>query len=144
MAAMDGSLDGTGRGVGEKGAAWPCVISLMGGLLVLIEGLVVAFVGPLLATAGSIRADALLFGVAVIVQGLMIMWASWGLRRSSSRHVVLGTAIVALSMAAMLLAGGGFIIGSVLGIVGGGWAMMSSEPRPQGERGSGSARGPPR
>lgn len=132
---MDSDRDGTGFAAGARRVTWPYVISALGGLLILIEGVVVAVVSPMLATGGSIGPDALLFGVAVIVQGLIIMWAAWGLRRFPSRHVVLGVVIVALSMVAMLLAGGGFIIGSVLGIIGGGWAMMSFEPHAKNEWG---------
>lgn len=132
---MDMDRNGAGYAAGVKRVTWPHIISLLGGLLIIIEGMMVAFVSPLLATAGSIGQDALLFGVVVIVQGLIIMWAAWGLRRSPFRHVVLGLVIVVLSMVSMLLAGGGFIIGSVLGIIGGGWAMMSFEPHAKNQWG---------
>ncbi|WP_019178268.1 DUF6114 domain-containing protein [Methanomassiliicoccus luminyensis] len=132
---MDRDLDGAGYAAGVKRVTWPYVISILGGLLILIEGVVVAVVSPFIATEGGIGPDALLFGVAVIVQGLIIIWAGWGLRRFPNRHVVLGVVIVVLSMVSMLLAGGGFIIGSVLGIVGGGWAMMSFEPTAKNEWG---------
>lgn len=125
---MDRDRDGAVYAAGLKRVTWPSVISVLGGALILIEGMVIAVVSPLISTAGTIGSDALLFGLSVVVQGLIIVWAAYSLRMFPHRHVVLGVVIVVLSMVAMLLSGGGFIIGSILGIVGGGWAMMSFEP----------------
>ena len=124
---MSVDQDGASYAAGVKRVTWPYVISLLGGLLILIEGVIVAVVSPFIATAGALGTNALLFGAAVIVQGLIVMWAAYGLRMYPNHHVILGVVIVILSMVSMLLAGGGFIIGSVLGIIGGGWAMMSFE-----------------
>ena len=47
---MDRDLDGAGYAAGVKRVTWPYVISILGGLLILIEGVVVAVVSPFIAT----------------------------------------------------------------------------------------------
>ena len=105
-------------------SSWPYMLSLIGGLLILIEGIIIAVAGPILVTAGELGLGALIFGVVVVVHGLIIIWAAFSLRANPVRHVLYGAIIVIVSVLALVLAGGGFIIGSVLGIIGGAWAIM--------------------
>lgn len=105
-------------------APWPYMLSLIGGILILLEGIIVAIAGPILATAGDLGFGALVFGIVVIIHGLIIIWAAYSLRANPVRHVMYGAVIVIVSVLALVLAGGGFIIGSILGIIGGAWAIM--------------------
>jgi len=105
-------------------APWPYVLSLIGGALILIEGIIVAVAGPILATAGDLGFGALVFGIVVVILGLIIIWAAYSLRANPTRHVGYGAVIVIFSVLALVLAGGGFIIGSLLGIIGGAWAII--------------------
>ena len=106
-------------------SSWPYILSLIGGVLILIEGIIIALAGPLIMViGGDFGLGALLFGVVVIIHGLIIMWLAFALRSNPARHVAYGAGIIIVSVLALVLAGGGFIIGSILGIVGGAWAIM--------------------
>jgi hypothetical protein len=106
-------------------STWPYVLSLIGGVLILIEGIIIAVAGPFLfATAGDLGLGALIFGIVVVIHGLIIIWAAYSLRANPVRHVAYGAVIVIVSVLALVLAGGGFVIGSILGIIGGAWAIM--------------------
>ncbi len=103
---------------------WPYILSIIGGVLILLEGLIVAIAGPILTAAGDLGFGALIFGFVILIHGVVIVWAAYNLRANPVRHVVYGAVIVIVSVLALVLAGGGFIIGSVLGIMGGAWAIM--------------------
>lgn len=106
-------------------STWPYVLSLIGGVLILIEGIIIAVAGPFFfATAGDLGLGALIFGIVVVIHGLIIIWAAYSLRANPVRHVAYGAVIVIVSVLALVLAGGGFVIGSILGIIGGAWAIM--------------------
>jgi hypothetical protein len=105
-------------------APWPCILALIGGGLIIVAGILVALIGPVLATAGDLGFGKLIFGLMVLTFGLIVAWAAYGLRAEPSRYLAYGPAIVIVSMLTLVLAGGGFIIGSVLGIVGGIWAIL--------------------
>lgn len=98
---------------------------MIGGLLVVVEGLIIALAGPLfMVIAGDFGLSTLVFGIFVVVLGLIVMWLAFGLRSMPARHVAYGAAIIIVSVVALVLAGGGFVIGSILGIIGGAWAIM--------------------
>jgi len=98
---------------------------MIGGVLILVEGLIIALAGPLIMViAGDFGLGALLFGIVVIVHGVIIMALALGLRSNPSAHVAYGAGIIVVSVLALVLAGGGFVIGSILGIIGGAWAIM--------------------
>ncbi|GEM_PF-2467131 len=106
-------------------SSWPYILALIGGVLVLIEGIIIALAGPLIMViGGDFGLGTLLFGLVVIILGLVIMWMAFALRSNPARHVAYGAGIIIVSVLALVLAGGGFIIGSILGIVGGAWAIM--------------------
>jgi hypothetical protein len=105
-------------------APWPYLLSLVAGVLILIEGIIVAVAGPFLTTAGDLGLGTLIFGIVVLIFALIILWAAYRLRTEPGHHVMYGAAIITFSVLALVLAGGGFIIGSVLGILGGAWAII--------------------
>jgi hypothetical protein len=106
-------------------SSWPYMLSLIGGVLVLIEGIIIAAAGPLIMViGGNLGLGTLAFGLFVVVLGLIIMWLAFGLRVRPASHVAYGAGIIIVSVVALVLAGGGFIIGSLLGIIGGAWAIM--------------------
>jgi len=103
----------------------PFWLSVIGGLIILIEGILIAVAGPVLLMGFiDLGLGALIFGLVVIVHGIIIMWAAYSLRSNPARHVMYGAIIVIFSVLALVLAGGGFVIGSILGIIGGAWAIM--------------------
>ena len=102
---------------------WP---SMAGGLLVLIEGLVMIFQGPVLASSGAEpMLGAMAFGLVVTLLGAVIAWGAYSIRSNPARRATYGAIVVMLSVVALVLAGGGFIVGSILGILGGSWAIMT-------------------
>jgi hypothetical protein len=101
------------------------MLSMIGGVLVLIEGIIIAVAGPLIMViGGNLGLGTLVFGLFVVVLGLIIMWLAFGLRSNPVRHVAYGAGIIVVSVLALVLAGGGFVLGSILGIIGGAWAIM--------------------
>jgi hypothetical protein len=100
------------------------MLSLIAGVLILLEGVLVVMVGPFLTTAGDLGLGTTIFGIVILVFGLIVIWAAYGLRADPGRRVAYGAAIATASVLVLVLAGGGFIIGSLLGIIGGAWAIM--------------------
>lgn len=106
-------------------STWPFWLSLIGGVLIMIEGVVLAVVGPiLLSGAADLGMGMLAFGIVVFILGAIIVWGAYSLRTIPIRHVIYGAIIVIASILALVIAGGGFVIGSIFGIVGGAWAIM--------------------
>ena len=86
---------------------------------IIIEGVVLAVVGPiLLSGAADLGMGMLAFGIVVFILGAIIVWGAYSLRTIPIRHVIYG-AIIVISILALVIAGGGFVIGSIFGIVGG-------------------------
>ncbi|MBI0583837.1 MAG: hypothetical protein ISF22_06365 [Methanomassiliicoccus sp.] len=115
-----------GYTAGATYSSWPFILSMIGGVLVLIEGLIIAISGPLisLAVVGDLGLGVLLYGILVIILGLIMMWLAYGLRSRPASHVAYGAGIIIVSVIALVLAGGGFVIGSIMGIIGGAWAII--------------------
>jgi len=114
----------------RSGAAASSAAAAIGGGLMVLEAAMIGVVAPLSAH-GHLTAHSALFGLAVALLGAVTIWAALMLRRRPRSNMALGAVMVGMSMTCMMLAGGGFIIGSVLGIAGGGWAMMAAAPAPQ-------------
>lgn len=105
--------------ISSRLASMPFWLSMAGGLLVLIEGVMIIMAGPRLITS------TMGLGALVAIIGAVIVWAAYGIRSVPSRRVTYGAIAVMFSVAALVLAAGGFVIGSILGIIGGSWAIMA-------------------
>ena len=110
--------------ISSRLASMPFWLSMAGGLLVLIEGVAIVIEGPRLISS-TMGLGALAFGALVAIIGAVIVWAAYGIRSVPSRRVTYGAIAVMFSVVALVLAAGGFVIGSILGIVGGSWAIMA-------------------
>ncbi|MEM2176747.1 MAG: DUF6114 domain-containing protein [Archaeoglobaceae archaeon] len=113
--------------MGEKPTA-AFILSLIGGILILLAGIVFAVVFGILGAALSIVPGigvplggfligvgilGLIFGILVIVGALMINSGEKG-------RVTTGSIIVLVfSILSLFVVGGGFIIGFILGLIGG-------------------------
>ncbi|KAA0001217.1 MAG: hypothetical protein FE048_05785 [Thermoplasmata archaeon] len=91
-------------------------ISLVAGIFILINGLWIAAVGTLLAfllpaIGAAIAAIGLVFGIIVLIAALMMY--------SKPKQSKAWGAIVLVFSLLSIIIGGGFIIGMILGIVGG-------------------------
>ena len=60
----------------------------------------------------------------LIILGVIVYSSAYALTRSPGQHVVIGASIIVFSLLALFL-GGGYIIGSVLGMIGGVIAIVS-------------------
>ena len=105
-------------------AAAPTVAYLLGliaGVLVVLNGLFLVLTG---ATLGLALGDgALPFGLAGAVVGAAMIVAALSLDARPDRHVRWGAVLIAGSAASLVLVGGGFLIGFILGLVAGILAM---------------------
>lgn len=120
------------------------ILSLIGGILILLAGIVfAAFFGilgvamffvpgigiPLAGFLIVLGILGLIFGILVIVGALMI-------NSGEKRRVTTGSIIVLVfSILSLFTVGGGFIIGFILGLIGGilglAWKPEASTPPPQ-------------
>lgn len=105
------------------------VLSLIAGILILINGAVVgavrSFIGPHIPGMGE---RALVTGilstvmVVGIVLGLIVIVAAVMLYRNPAQKTMWGVIVLVLSIISIFI-GGGFIIGLILGIIGGALAL---------------------
>jgi len=93
------------------------VLSLIAGIFILLNGLVVAWLGSLFAILGmeeigiALIAVGMVFGVVVLLGAIMLY-------AQPKQHVVWGVIVLVLSLGSIII-GGGFFIGLILGLVGG-------------------------
>jgi hypothetical protein len=100
-------------------------LSLAGGVFVVLEGFVFSLASSIAGNLGAVAASDLLSGLGVlaILLGLLIVLFAGLLYQYPEHHAVYGVVVVVLSLASLLV-GGGFYLGTILGVVGGGWAMV--------------------
>jgi uncharacterized protein DUF6114/zinc ribbon protein len=112
---------------GEKPTA-AFALSLIGGIFILLDGILLAVVGSAISfggiagasTAGGIvtalGAIGLVFGLIIIIGGIMMY-------QKPQSHTMWGVIILVLSLIS-IVTGGGFIIGLILGLIGGILALV--------------------
>lgn len=86
----------------------------------LLDGLVVLAVGSVLANAGFYDASQLVgaIGAGAILLGIILLGLTILLYREPESSLAIGIAILVFSLLA-LLTGGGFLLGTILGTIGG-------------------------
>jgi hypothetical protein len=96
------------------------IVSLIGGILILIGGLAVAALGGDLGAAGDYAASGLLSGLGLLgaLFGFIIILLAIGMYLHPESTVGYGIAILILSVLS-LSSGGGLILGTILGVIGG-------------------------
>lgn len=104
----------------DEKSAVAFVLSLVGGILILINGLAIALVGSLFLWffgAGIVMiVVGLILGFAVVLSAIM-------LNANPREHVTWGIMIVVFSVLSIVI-GGGFVIGLILGLIGGILALV--------------------
>lgn len=90
------------------------VLSLLAGLLILVDGTIVAVVGSLLYSPVFID----WIGELEFVFGIVVLLLAVAIFTSPETHFGLGIAILVVSLLS-IIGGGGFIIGLILGAIGG-------------------------
>jgi len=114
------------------------VLSLIGGIFVLIGGAILAAVGGFLASLSIIGGGVLLLGIVGVVFGIIMIVGAVMMYSNPQSHTMWGVIILVLSILSWVVAAGGLFIGFLLGLIGGilalvfkpsmGPAMMPGQP----------------
>lgn len=94
------------------------VLSLIGGIIILLIGAAIASVGTIISLPVSIGSGVLLIGIAGVVNGLIIVIGSVLMYQNPQTHVVWGVVILVLSLVSWITTLGGFFIGFILTLIG--------------------------
>lgn len=106
-----------------KMAFW---LSVAGAALILIQGLMFIFLISIWSTieyGGWTGLAEVVLGIIMVITAILIGSAAAALVIRPQSHVAEGSTIALISFLALFL-GGGFVIGSVLGIIGGALAII--------------------
>jgi Family of unknown function (DUF6114)/zinc-ribbon domain len=102
------------------------VLSLIGGIFILLGGGLIAAIGA--SFFGSLAAAALVLGVIGLAFGILILVGAIMLYTHPEQHVTWGVIILVFSILSIFTSLGGFLVGLILGIIGGALAI-SWKPR---------------
>ena len=96
------------------------VLSIIGAVLILVDGAVVLFAGASISGAGFPAAGGLVSGLGGlgVFLGIVIFLLALAIFIDPDRHTGYGISILTLSLLS-ILAGGGFVVGLILGVIGG-------------------------
>src|SRR6266571_5633068 len=108
--------------MGEKPTA-AMVLSMIGGIFVLLGGAVVAFVGSVISTLDTsglgLGGGFTVLGVVGIILGLIMIVGGIMINSNPQSHTMWGVIILILSIVSWITSIGGFFIGFILGLIGG-------------------------
>jgi hypothetical protein len=111
------AVNGAGTGMVVAPPIVAYMLALIAGVLVVLNGLLLLMVG---ATLGIAMFDGgLAFGPIGVLLGAIIIYAAVHLNAQPTEHMGWGAAIIVLSVVSLVLVGGGFILGFILGLIGG-------------------------
>ena len=98
-------------------------------LLVFLDGVALLFAGNVLNSvgAGELGFEVGTLGAFALLWSLVLVTVTVQLYRSPDHHVGLGIAAIAVSVVA-LTSGGGFFLGTILGVIGGILAILWQDP----------------
>ncbi|MFY9716925.1 MAG: zinc ribbon domain-containing protein [Thermoplasmata archaeon] len=107
------------------------VLSLIGGILIFSDGAVLSSFGAAVRATGYSRFGGLIGDLADagLLMGILVFVLALAVYESPDAHRGLGIAILSLSLLS-LLGGGGFVIGAILGSLGGILAILHVDPAP--------------
>jgi hypothetical protein len=111
----------------EENARWGFALSLIGGILILIFGIMTVIIIPFVAQTmpqlieenlieeGIAPGMAVMMGIWGIICGIIVMGGSFVMRR----HKMTGGIVTLIFSILGVFGGGGFLLGSALGFIGG-------------------------
>ena len=106
------------------------VLALIGGVFILLGGLLVLAIGAFLAVFGF--GFSLVFGVIGMASGILVILGAVMMYVQPRQHVAWGIIVLVFSILSVLGALAGFVVGLVLGIIGGalgiGWKPEAAVP----------------
>jgi len=116
--------------MGEKPTA-AMVLSILGGIFVILGGLFLAFVGSIISTfnftgtgtgttpGSGVGSGVLVLGIVGCIMGLIMIVGGIMINSNPSSHTMWGVIILILSIVSWITSIGGFFIGFILGLIGG-------------------------
>lgn len=109
------------------------VLSLIGGILILLDGLWVAFITSAIGAAMPMFFSfglglALAIGILGIIFGLIIIYGSFQINSGEPGKVRTWGIVVLILSIISIITGGGFILGLILGLIGGILALVWKPP----------------
>lgn len=123
-------------GYGPNYPSTAYILSLIGGILILIDGIITAAVAAAVGSViagfgfGGLGAILIIFGVIALLFGLVVLYGAMQLKNRPETAKTWGILILIFSLISFI-GGGGFYIGAILGLVGGILALVWSPPAPQ-------------
>lgn len=97
-------------------------LSVIGGSLIVLQGLIAVFFSSIyyaiITSSLGVGISVVFLGIMLIILGVIVYSSSYALTRTPDQHAVIGGSILIFSLLALFL-GGGYIIGSILGMIGG-------------------------
>src|SRR6184192_3649584 len=109
------------------------VLSLIGGIFILLGAIVVmalaSVIGSLMLIGGGDPNLAYLYGAVGLIFAILVLVGAVMLWMKPQQHVAAGVIILLFSLFS-IISGGGFIIGLILGIVGGILGIVWKPPAP--------------
>lgn len=104
------------------------LLSFLGASLIIVQGLVAIFFSSIyyaIILSLGVGVTMVLLGIMLIILGIIVYSSAYALTREPGSHVLIGASIIVFSLLALFI-GGGYIIGSVLGMIGGFIAIVSN------------------
>jgi hypothetical protein len=108
---------GTAVRTAASNISLPYYLTLVAGALVIINGLV--FMGIRSGLGISAFGGGFALGLVGVLLGIILLYSAVKLNANPSEHVAWGAVIILFSVVSLILVGGGFILGFILGLVGG-------------------------
>lgn len=102
-------------------------LSMAAAVLFFIQGIMMIFFSSIvfaLIISLGVGVATLLLGILMVVLALIVGSSALGLRSYPERNVAIGASVIIFSLLALFL-GGGYLVGTALGIIGGILAIMS-------------------
>lgn len=131
---------------GPKYPSTASILSLIGGVLIALEGILDALRSSVGRIVPRLAGIGIVFGILGLVFGLVILYGAFRLRSDPTMSQTWGILIVVLAVVS-ILAGGGFLLGLILALIGGILAITWKPPVPAppgyGASGYGGPPGPP-
>ncbi len=116
----DSSHSSRGSSIAEKPTA-AFVLSLIGGIFILLGGALIAAIGATIFA--FLPAVGLVLGVIGLAFGMLVLVGAIMLYAHPEQHVTWGVIILVFSILSIFTSLGGFLIGLILGIIGGALAI---------------------
>lgn len=114
--------------MGEKPTA-AMVLSIIGGIFVLLGGLFIAFLGSIIGSlnivgGGAASSTLLVLGLVGVIFGIIMAVGGVMMYKNPQSHTMWGAIVLVLSIFSWVVAVGGLFIGFLLGLIGGILALV--------------------